>query len=125
MKAQDNLFGEKIIRIKGDDYLNKIAQHIYDLVTREPELLEVTTNKMGDINRKIQFAMMCDNGLLPILQSGNKDKFKTWFLSDDCPTEEETARATRGLIESDYIRLPAKVIKRSEDLKHRIAGNMR
>jgi hypothetical protein len=122
MKAQDNLFGEKVIRIKGDDYLNKIAQHIYDLVTREPELL--SGDSMNAIYRQVQFAMMIDNGLTPIIQSGDKDKFKAWFLSRECPTEEETARAARGLLEADLIRLPAKVIKRSEQFKNRIAGSL-
>ena len=122
MKAQEDLFGEKRIRIKGDDYLNKIAQHIYDLVTREPDLL--SGDSMNAIYRQIQFAMMIDNGLIPVIQTGDKDKFKVWFLSKDCPTEEETARATRGLLEADIVRLPAKVIKRSEEFKHRIAGSL-
>jgi hypothetical protein len=122
MKPSEDLFGEKHIRIKGDDYLNKIAQHIYDLVIREPDLL--SGESMNAIYRQIQFAMMTDNGLIPVIQSGDKDKFKSWFLSRDCPTEEETARATRGLLEADLIRLPAKIIKRSEQFKQRIAGSL-
>lgn len=123
MLPQNDLFGEKRIRIKGDDYLNKIAQHIYDLVTREPELL--SEESMNAIYRQIQFAMMKDNGVIPVIQSGDIDKFKAWFLSKDCPTEEESARATRALLEADFIRLPSKVIKKSEEFKHRIASKMR
>lgn len=124
MTLNNNLFGEKVIRIKGDSYLNEIAQRIYDLVNRKPEVL--TGSSMGEINRKIHLEMMFDSGLIPILtREKNFTEFREWYLSKSCPTEEECARATRGLIEADLIRLPASIIKRSEQFKSRISSSLR
>jgi hypothetical protein len=125
----ENMFGEKIIRIKGDSYLNEIAQRIYDLTNRQPEVL--TGDSMGEINRKIHYAIMLDSGLRNIiLEDGIKtaDKLaviKTWYLSKSCPTEEETARALRAMLADDIIRLPASIIKRSEQFKSRISSSLR
>jgi hypothetical protein len=124
MTLNNNMFGEKVIRIKGDDYLNKIAQHIYDLVNRKPEIL--TGDSIGNINRKIHLEMMFDSGLIPILTKAQCfAEFRQFYLSKACPTEEECARATRGLIEADLIRLPASIIKKSEQFKSRISSSMR
>jgi len=123
--AMPDMFGEKRIQIKGDAYLNKIAQHIYDLVNREPELLNGEST--GEINRRVHLAMMYDSGLANILSgSGNKlADFKQWYLAKNCATEEETARALRAMLSDDIIRLPASVIKKSEQFKSRISSSMR
>ncbi len=122
-QISNDLFGDKHITIKGDSYLTAIAQHIYDLIQLNPNL--INGDSTNQINRQIHLALMFDSGLMAVLKSGDKEQFSEWYLSRKCPTEEETARAVRALVEADHIRLAKSVITKSEQFKARIASKMR
>ncbi len=121
MKPAIDLFGEpECIHVKGDSYLNKIARHIYDLWERDHSLS--SGNSMGEINRKIHLAIMLDSGLSNILNGQNiKENFTKWYLSKEYPTEEETARAIRALVNDGLISIPKAVIVKSEQFRNRIS----
>ena len=125
MTLNDNLFGEKVITIKGDSFLNGVAQHIYDLWQHDNSI--ATGESIGQINRKIHLAIMMDSGLSNILNCPKmqKESFTRWYLSKECPTEEETARATRGLVEAGHIPIPRHIIVKAEQFRARIASKMR
>lgn len=117
-----DLFNENRIRIKGDNYLNAIAQHIYDLYERDKSLTQ--GESIGEINRKIHLAVMMDSGLSRILSGDNvKENFSEWYLTKQCVTEEETARALRGLTSAGIINLPKNVVLKAEQHKTRIASS--
>lgn len=118
-----DLFGEKHISIKGDAYLNKIAQHIFELYERDKTIVD--GENMGAINRRVHYEMMCDSGLLPIIKSGDISQFKEWYITKQCVTEEETARALRGLIAEGHILIKKSVILASEQFKSRISSSLR
>jgi hypothetical protein len=127
-KMKDNqvdLFGEKRVLIPDNPKLANICSHILELYSRNPHLLD--GKSIGEINRKVHLEIMLDNGLLPVIQSGNVDKFKEWYgdkkLNPD--TEEECARALRFLVSKDYIRLPAEVIRESEQMRQHIERTLR
>lgn len=121
---QTDLFGEKRISINGNPFLETIANHILELIGRNPSLLD--GGKMGDINRKITLAIYFDSGLAQVLQSGSKEMFSEWFMNrKGVPTEEEIARALRYLVQHDYCRLPAGVIRQSEIDRQRIARSVK
>jgi hypothetical protein len=122
-RIAEDLFGEKSVKIHGDSYLNGIANRIFQLYQRNPDL--INGESMGQINRKVHLAMLEDSGILPIIKSGSIESFRTWYLSKEYPTEEECARALRVLVSEDFIRLPAKVIKQSEQFRTRISGSLK
>jgi hypothetical protein len=122
-----NLFGEKRIQIKGDAYLNKIAQHLYDLYQRDNQL--AVGDSIGEINRKFTLAIYYDSGLPQVLKSGSQEQFTKWFLNTDkntkVPTEEEIARAIREMSTENLIPLSKTAIVKAEQYRSRIANNMR
>ncbi len=120
---QPDLFGESPrIRIAGNPLLEGIANHILDLVQRQPELLTGTT--VGDINRKVTLAVYWDNGLAGVL--GSKEKFSEWFMNRKLAhTEEEIARALRWLVQNDHCRLPQKAIVTAQLHRERIARSVK
>lgn len=119
-----DFWGEKRIHISGNPLLEGIANHILELVNRDPELLN--GERVGDINRKVTLAIYFDNGLLPVLRSGSREQFTEWFMNKKLVhTEEEIARALRYLVEHDHCRLPAKAVRQSEVDRYRIARSVR
>lgn len=120
-----DLFGEpEPIRIKGDTKLNFIARMIYDIHCRKPEIVK-SGQSIGDLNRKFHWEVLLESGMLPVLRSGDIDKFKSFYLSKDYPTEEECARAFRELVKENHILLGRDIILQAEDYRKRIAGKMR
>ncbi len=119
MVTQD-LFGESQIHIRGDSYLNAIAQHIYNLWERDHSIS--VADSMGQINRRIHLLIMLDSGLSAILSGENvRENFTKWYLSKEYPTEEETARAIRALVNDGLIPIPKAVIVKSEQFRNRIS----
>jgi hypothetical protein len=122
---QVDLFGDdySTIRIKGDNYLNKIAQHIYELWKHDSSL--GIGESIGEINRKFHLAVMMDSGLSTVLNGQDvKENFHKWYLSKQCPTEEETARALRGLTNDNLIPLPKNVIVKAERDRARVSSSL-
>jgi signal transduction histidine kinase len=120
----NDLFGEQRVRIDGNPKLEGIANHVLELVHRNPSLLDGDT--VGEINRKVYLDVMLDSGLVPILKSGDVEKFKEWFLNKkNCDTEEEVARSLRYLIERDLARISAKAVKAAEENRQRIARSVK
>jgi hypothetical protein len=117
----ENLFGEQTVQLE-EKKLQEIANHILDLKRVNPDLLNGHT--IGQINRKVTLAIYLDSGLLPILQSGDKDKFSEWFLSKEAPTEEEIARAIRKLSQIDAIRLPREAVIKAEFHRQHMGHNL-
>jgi hypothetical protein len=121
---QPDLFGERRIKIEGNLLLEGIANHILDLYSKDPELLN--GDSVGEINRKVTLAIYFDNGLLQVLQSGAKEQFIEWFMNKKLAhTEEEIARALRYLVQNDYLRLPSKALIDAERHRQRIARSVK
>lgn len=119
-----DIFGETRIHIDGNPKLEGIANHILEIYHRDPDILNGDT--IGQINRQIHAEVMLENGLTPVLKSGDIEKFKQWYLDRkrNTDTEEETARALRYLVENDYMRLPARAIQEAERHKQRISNSL-
>ena len=119
-----DLFGELRISISGNPLLEGIANHILELVGRNPELLD--GDKVGQINRKVTLAIYFDSGLLPVLQTGSKENFTEWFMNrKNVPAEEEIARALRYLIQHDYCRISSVAIQDAERHRVRISRSVK
>jgi hypothetical protein len=120
-----DLFGETRISISGNPKLEGIANHILEIKRRVPNLLD--GESIGEINRKVHLEIMLDNGLIPVIQSGDTTKFKEWYLNKklNTDTEEECARALRYLVEHDYCRLSSKVIQDAERQRQRISNSVK
>ncbi len=124
MKVVD-LFGEQRIRIDGNPKLEGIANHILNLYSRDKSLLD--GDSVGEINRKVHLEVMLDNGLIPIILTGEVSKFQAWYLNKKTnpDTEEEVARALRYLSDKDYVRLPKEALITAEGHRQRIARSMK
>ena len=122
---QTDLFGEQRIHIEGNPKLEGIANHILALYQRNNHILD--GESIGEINRQVHLEVMMDNGLIPVLQSGDTDKFKAWYLDKKCnpDTEEEVARALRYLVSADFIRLKSSVIQKAEQHRQRISRSVK
>ena len=120
-----NLFGETRVSISGNPKLAGIANHIMEIKRRTPNLLD--GDSIGEINRKVHLEVMLDNGLIPIIQSGDVAKFREWYIDkkQNSDTEEECARALRYLAEHDYERLPAKAVQDAERQRQRISNSVK
>ena len=124
MNEIEDMFGEKRITIKGDSKLNAIAQLLYDINNRKPEIVK-NGESIGSINRHLHYEVLCESGILPIIKSGSTEQFKEWYLSKEYPTEEECARAFRELVKENHILLGRDVILAAEEHRRRIASNMK
>lgn len=120
-----DLFGENRIHIPDNPKLEGIANHILEIYQRNPAVLDGDT--IGEINRKVHLEILLDNGLTPIIKSGDIGQFTAWYLDkkQNCDTEEECARALRFLVERDYVRLPARAVAEAERHRQRISQSVK
>ena len=119
-----DLFSQTRIIIQGNPLLEGIANHILELVQRNPELLK--GDKVGVIDRKLLLAIWFDEGLNQILNSEQWEAFKAWAMNPKtCPDPEAISRARRYLAERDYIRLPKQAIEDAERQRQRISRSVR
>ena len=124
MKAIEDLFGNKRIDIPDNPTLQHCCEHLLDLIDRDKELLN--GDSISDIDRKLWLALSFDNGLTPILQSGDTAKFKEWVMNHKlCVDFEVVSRARRYLSEHDFIRLSHDVITKAEQQRQRIAPSFK
>ena len=119
-----NLFGEQRIHIEGNPKLEGIANHILELVARDPTLLE--GDKVGIIDRQITLALWYEEGLNQFIPEDKREAFANWF-SDlrNCSDEEAISRARRYLVERDIIRLPQKAILNAETHRRNISRSVK
>lgn len=119
-----DLFGEQRIKIAGNPLLEGIANHILDLIARDPGLLD--GDKVGDIDRRLTLAIWYENGLRDYIPEDRRDAFAEWFMDPKrCPDDEAISRARRYLAERDYIRLPQKAVQNAEHHRERIARSVK
>lgn len=120
-----DFFGETHIKIKGDTKLNDIANRVYQLYQRSPELFK--GESIGALNRKIHLELMLDDGLRGVIPTGSIEQFRLWYCDKqkNSTTEEECARAFRELVHEGKILLEAHVILKAERDRQRISGNMK
>jgi len=116
------LFGERHIKIEGNPLLEGIANHILDLVQRNPELLN--GKKIGDIDKNITLALWYDEGFGRFVPEDKRGEFEKWFM-EHCPDEEAISRARRYLAERDFIRLPQSAVQTAERHRQRISRSVR
>ena len=119
-----DLFGETRVHIPDNPTLEREANHILELVAREPELLN--GNKVGEIDRKLLLAVWKDNGVREIVQRADWNLFETWAMTAKlCVDPEIVSRARRWLAEHDHIRLPQQAVADAERQRQRIGRSLR
>ena len=123
-ERQRDFFGNTRIQIEGNPLLEMIANHILDLVQREPALLD--GEQVGVIDRKIMVALWADDGIREFIPADKWESFKAWATNPKRMVDPEAiSRARRYLAEKDYIRLSQTAIKSAEFQRQRIGQSVK
>jgi hypothetical protein len=122
--TQNDMFGTKRISIPDNPTLERVATMIFDLYENHyPEMFD--GKEIKDINRTVRRIVWEENGLAAILM-GEGDKlaeFEKWHSdSTKCIDPEIITRATRYLVEKDFVRISASAVKSGERQRVRLTG---
>lgn len=118
------LFGEQHIKIDGNPLLEGIANHILDIVQREPVVQDGDT--MAYIDRHLALKLWYDEGLRRFIPEDLRPEFEEWFCSPKtCPDYEAITRARRYLQDKDLFRPSAKAVVNAERHRQRISRSVK
>ena len=122
MKTQEDLFGEPNITIPNNEVLSKACNRLLLMGKNNPNITD--GESVGEIDRKIFAEVLWEDGLQNLIPSEKKSDFIKIMLK--APESEVITRARRYLTEHDYpnYRLSAKVIRKSEQMRNKIAGSL-
>ena len=121
---QSDLFGETRIHIEGNPLLESVANHILDLVKRDPALLDGDT--VGRVDRQIMCALWADDGIREFIPADKWEAFKAWATNPKRMIDPEAiSRARRYLLEKDFIRVSSAAIKDAEFQRQRIGRSVK
>ena len=119
-----NLFGEQRIKIDGNPLLEGIANHILDIVQRNPQVQDGDT--MAHIDRHLALLLWYDEGLGRFIPEDKRDEFSEWFCSPKtCPDYEAITRARRYLQKQDLFRPSARAVLAAERHRQRISRSVK
>jgi len=120
------LFGEQRVKIAGNPLLEGIANHILDLVQRQPEIQGKEGDTTGDINHKLIFTIWRDEGLDQFIAPDKREAFLEWVCnSKRCSDPEAISRARRHLCKLGLFRMPQSAIVSAERHRQRIARSVK
>ncbi len=120
-EGQRNLFNEPSVSIPDNPTLERAAIMLLKLVEGDPSLLN--GEKVGEIDRKLRFALYMDQGLRDILTPDQVGAVEEFLMdSKRCIDPEVINRARRWLVEHDRIRLPAKAVQAAERDRSRLSS---
>ena len=118
------LFGEQHIKIDGNPLLEGIANHILDIVQRNPQVQDGDT--MAHIDRHLALQIWYDEGLGRFIPEDKRQEFEDWFCSPKtCPDYEAITRARRYLQKQDLFRPSAKAVLDAERHRQRIQRSVK
>ncbi len=122
---QTDLFGEPArVEIDNNGVLERVANHILDVVRRNPSLTDGET--VGEIERKLLISVWLDDGLRTLIPDvKQRGDITNWLRSKQCVDPETVGRARRYLQSKDLIRLPQKAIVEAERHRERIARSVK
>lgn len=121
----DDLFGEpERVHISGNVTLEKVCNHILDLVSHNPELINGKT--MKQIYNQIIIEVWKDNGLNQVIPQEYIEKLADWMQTDRFIPPDNITRAVRYLSsEVDRIRLPKEAIVDAERKRQNISRSLK
>jgi len=118
---QSDLFGNvRLVDLNDNPVLQRMAERLLDMCQRDPSLL--SGDSVGEIDRKISASVWLDDGLSNLIPSDQRQRY--FDIMAKATEGEVITRARRWLTEKDLIRLPASVIRKSEQSRSRISQAM-
>ena len=121
-----NLFGEQRIKIDGNPLLEGIANHILDLIGRNPEVQGKEGDTVGTINHNVITAIWREEGLDQFIAPDKREAFLEWISnSRRCSDPEAISRARRHLCKLGLFRMPQSAIVSAERHRQRISRSVR
>jgi hypothetical protein len=119
--TQTDLFNESHIRIPDNPILEKAANRLLAMYQENPNIFE--GDSKGEIDRQVFAEVLWRDGLQRLIPADKKAEYLKVFNA--APEAEVISRALRYLVQQDYIRLKADVIRKAEGFRNRIAGAMK
>lgn len=119
-----DLFGEpERVHIQGNGTLEKVCNHLLDLMNYNPDLQKGST--MKEVYTKNIIAVWKDNGLANVIPQEYIEKLADWMQSDKFVPADNITRGIRYLSEHDHIRLQKEAIVDGERQRARISHSLK